>query len=124
MIKYGYVPAVKAGTTKKLASLWRGPYTVVYKLSALNYHIQLPCCSPQPTHTLLWDSLATTTVYFTKTICTYHYTAVVRRQTPIAGHSTFLPDTPSREDNSRPDPQVTSAAPTRPQQTHCIPQIQ
>ena len=49
-----YVPAVKAGTTKKLACLWRGPYTIIDKLSALNYRIQLlgvpttdTCRSPQ-----------------------------------------------------------------------------
>ena len=36
-----YVPAVKTGQTKKLASLWRGPYTVVDKLSSVNYRIQL-----------------------------------------------------------------------------------
>ena len=36
-----YVPAVKTGQTKKLASLWRGPYTVTDKLNAVNYRIQL-----------------------------------------------------------------------------------
>eukprot|EP00731_Ephydatia_muelleri_P009263 Em0004g1601a len=36
-----YVPAVKTGTTRKLASLWRGPYTVVDKLSSVNYKIQI-----------------------------------------------------------------------------------
>ena len=36
-----FVPAVKTGRTKKLASLWRGPYTVIDKLSPVNYRIQL-----------------------------------------------------------------------------------
>ena len=37
-----YVPAVKQGRTKKLASFWRGPYTVIDRLNAaVNYRIQL-----------------------------------------------------------------------------------
>ena len=36
-----FVLAVKTGRTKKLASLWRGPYTVIDKLSPVNYRIQL-----------------------------------------------------------------------------------
>ena len=36
-----FVPAVKAGRTKKFASLWRGPYTVLDKTSPVNYRIQL-----------------------------------------------------------------------------------
>lgn len=37
-----FVPAVKQGRTKKLASLWRGPYTVVDRINgALNHRIQL-----------------------------------------------------------------------------------
>ena len=36
-----HVPAVKAGTSKKFASQWRGPYTVLDKLSATNYRIKL-----------------------------------------------------------------------------------
>ena len=36
-----FVPAVKTGRTKKFASLWRGPYTVLDKTSPLNYRIQL-----------------------------------------------------------------------------------
>ena len=36
-----YVPAVKTGTTRELASLWRGPYTVVDKLSSVNNKIQI-----------------------------------------------------------------------------------
>ena len=38
---YLFVPAVKSGRTKKLSSLWRGPYTVVDKTSPVNYLIQL-----------------------------------------------------------------------------------
>ena len=36
-----YVPAVKEGDTKKLASLWCGPYTINDKLSPVTYQIQL-----------------------------------------------------------------------------------
>ena len=36
-----HVPAVKLGRTKKLSSLWRGPYTVLDKTSPVNYKIQL-----------------------------------------------------------------------------------
>lgn len=35
------VPAVKQGRTKKLSSLWRGPYTILDKTSPVNYCIQL-----------------------------------------------------------------------------------
>ena len=38
---YLFVPAVKSERTKKLSSLWRGPYTVVDKTSPVNYLIQL-----------------------------------------------------------------------------------
>ena len=31
-----FVPAVKTGRTKKLASLWQGPYTVIDKLSPVS----------------------------------------------------------------------------------------
>ena len=36
-----YVPAVKQGRSRKLSSLWRGPYTVIDKTSSVNYRIQL-----------------------------------------------------------------------------------
>ena len=37
-----YVPAVKQGRTKKLASFWQGPYTVIDRMNAaLDYRIQL-----------------------------------------------------------------------------------
>ena len=36
-----HVPAVKPGRTKKFALQWRGPYTVIDKLSDTNYRIQL-----------------------------------------------------------------------------------
>ena len=36
-----YTPAVKEGRSKKLATQWRGPYTVVDKTSSVNYRIQL-----------------------------------------------------------------------------------
>ena len=36
-----YVPAIKQGRTKKLSSLWKGPYTVIDKTSNVNYKIQL-----------------------------------------------------------------------------------
>ena len=43
-----YTPAVKVGRTKKLASLWRGPYTVLDKTSTVNYRIQLIGSSRPP----------------------------------------------------------------------------
>ena len=36
-----FVPAVPTGRTKKLASLWRGPDTVVDKTGPVNYRVQL-----------------------------------------------------------------------------------
>lgn len=36
-----YVPAVKVGRSKKLSSLWRGPYTIIGRTSSVNYRIQL-----------------------------------------------------------------------------------
>ena len=36
-----YCPAVKPGRTKKFASLWRGPYTVIDKTGPVNYKIRL-----------------------------------------------------------------------------------
>ena len=41
MFGYISVPAVKPGRTKKFTSQWRGPYTVIDKLSDTNYRIQL-----------------------------------------------------------------------------------
>ena len=32
-----YVPSVKSGNTKKLASLWCGPYTVIDRINSVNY---------------------------------------------------------------------------------------
>ena len=34
-------PAVKVGQTKKFSSQWRGPYTVIDRVSPVNYRIQL-----------------------------------------------------------------------------------
>ena len=34
-------PAIKTGHTKKRSSLWRGPYTVIDRLSSVNYKFQL-----------------------------------------------------------------------------------
>eukprot|EP00731_Ephydatia_muelleri_P024409 Em0016g680a len=34
-------PAVKVGETRKLSSQWRGPYTVIDRVSPMNYKIQL-----------------------------------------------------------------------------------
>ena len=52
MIKFGctYVPSVKSGNTKKLASLWHGPYTVIDRINLVNYKIQL---ISQPAKTLV-----------------------------------------------------------------------
>lgn len=36
-----YTPAVRQGQTRKLASLWRGPYTIVDKCGSCDYRIQL-----------------------------------------------------------------------------------
>ena len=36
-----YVPAVKQGKTRKLSSLWCGPYTVIDRVGAVTYQIQL-----------------------------------------------------------------------------------
>ena len=36
-----FIPAVKTGRTKKLASLWRGPYMVIDRTGHVNYRIQL-----------------------------------------------------------------------------------
>ena len=36
-----YTPAVKPGQTKKLSSLWKGPYTVIDKCGPVDYRIQL-----------------------------------------------------------------------------------
>ena len=50
-------PAIKTGHTKKLSSLWRGPYTVIDRLSSVNYKIQLigtTNCSSQSVEDLLW----------------------------------------------------------------------
>ena len=38
-IVWFYNPAIKTGQTKKLASLWRGPYTVVDRTNSVNYRI-------------------------------------------------------------------------------------
>ena len=36
-----YVPAIKQGRTKKLSSLWRGPYTILDKIGSVTYRVQL-----------------------------------------------------------------------------------
>ena len=36
-----YVPAVKQGRTRKVSSLWRGPYTVINRFGTVTYRIQL-----------------------------------------------------------------------------------
>ena len=36
-----FVPAIRKGQTKKFASLWRGPYTIIDKVGPVNYHVQL-----------------------------------------------------------------------------------
>ena len=46
-------PAVKVGQINKFCSLWRGPYTVIERVSPLNYRIQLfgsTCTSTQIVH--------------------------------------------------------------------------
>ena len=128
-----YVPAIKTGTTKKLACLWRGPYTIIDKLSALNYRIQLlgvPTKTLVVHHNRLKHCFGTpksppeyNSQHPPMTNSSRLYSDVVRRQAPAAGYTTSLPDAPPRYGNSaRPDSQVTSTAPTtRPQRTHRIP---
>ena len=36
-----YTPVVQSGSTKKFSSLWRGPYTIIDKVSLVTYRIQL-----------------------------------------------------------------------------------
>ena len=36
-----YTPAVKEGRSKKLATQWHGPYTILDKTNSVNYRIQL-----------------------------------------------------------------------------------
>ena len=36
-----YVPVVKQGRTRKFATFWRGPYTVIGKVNPYNYRVQL-----------------------------------------------------------------------------------
>ena len=36
-----YTPAVKSGLSRKLSSFWRDPYTVIDKISTVNYRVQL-----------------------------------------------------------------------------------
>lgn len=36
-----YIPAVKTGRNRKLASLWRGPYTVIGKTGPVTYRVEL-----------------------------------------------------------------------------------
>ena len=110
-----------------MSSLWRGPYTVTDKLSALNYHIQLlgvpnktlvvhhnwlkHCFGtpqPPPEHTSQQQLSSTSTPL---------YSDVAQKQAPAAGYTTSLDD-PPRGENSTSTPPTTS----RPQRTHRIPQ--
>ena len=123
-----YVPAIKTDTTKKFSSLWRGPYTVIDKLSVLNYHIQL---LGVPNKTLVvhhnqlkhcFGTLQLPPEYISQhqpsSTSTLLYSDVVRRQAPTASYTTSLPDGSPRGENSTSTPPVTS----RPQRTHRIPQ--
>ena len=40
-IVWMYTPAVKSGLSRKLSSFLRGPYTVIDKISTVNYRVQL-----------------------------------------------------------------------------------
>ena len=52
-----YVPAVKRGRTKKLASFWRGPYTVIDRLNAaVGWFNEDVDSASQSIKTLLWSS--------------------------------------------------------------------
>jgi len=56
-----YTPAIPKGQTKKFASLWKGPYTILDKPGPVTYKVQLigvagytsttnPSASPAPAH--------------------------------------------------------------------------
>ena len=128
-----YVPAVKTGTTKKLASLWRGPYTVTDKLSAVNYRIQLlgvPGKTLVVHHNRLKHCFGTpklppeyTYQHSSTPASTRLYSDVARRHTSTAGYTTSSPDTPPAVESSTADSSATGTAPAiRPQRTHRIPQ--
>ena len=105
-----YVPAVKTGTTKKLACLWRGPYTIIDKLSMQNYRIQLlgvPTKTLVVHHNRLKHCFGTpksppegNSYHSPVTTTTQPYSDVVRRPAPGAGYTTSLPDAPQRGGNS------------------------
>ena len=120
-----YVPAVKTGTTKKLACLWRGPYTIIDKLSLQNYRIQLlgvPTKTLVVHHNRLQHCFGTpksppvgNSHHSPVTTTTQSYSDVVRRPAPGAGYTTSLPDAPRRGGNSgTSDSQVTTSLPDAP----------
>lgn len=43
-----HVPAIKAGRTKKFTSQWKGPYTVMDRISEVNYRLKLVGSSSKP----------------------------------------------------------------------------
>jgi len=95
-----FVPAVKTGQTKKLASLWRGPYTVTDKLSPVNYRIQLlgvPNKTSVVHHNRLKHCFGTPTPPLatnTPTTDGTFYSDVLRGQvSQVAGYTTSSPET-------------------------------
>jgi len=71
-----YVPAIKTGHTKKFSCLWRGPYTIVDKTSAVNYRIQL------------LGSAKTTTIHQNR-LNTCHGRPQLKSTTRTIGESTY-----------------------------------
>ena len=110
-----------------MSSLWRGPYTVIDKLSALNYHIQLlgvPNKTLVVHHNRLKHCFGTpqpppeyTSQHQLSSTSTPLYSDVAQKQAPAASYTISLDD-PPRGENSTSTPPTTS----RPQCTHHIPQ--
>ena len=112
----------------KLSSLWHGPYTVIDKLSVLNYRIQL-LGVPNKTHVVHHNWLKHcfgplqpppeyTSQHQPSSTSTPLYLDEVRRQAPAASYTTSSLDGPPRGKNSTSTPPVMS----RPHWTQRIPQ--
>ena len=137
-----FVPAVKTGRTKKLASLWRGPYTVTDKLSPVNYRIQLlgvPNKTLVVHHNRLKHCFGTPTpppATDTPTTDGTLYSEVLRGQvSQVAGYTTSSPETSTgaircsaasstpatadaRPSSGTVDLSSTASTSTRPQRSH------
>ena len=131
-----YVPSTKSGTTKKLASLWRGPYTVIDRLTSTNYKIQLislPSKTLVVHHNRLKHCFGTPQCppasSFSSPHCSSSSTSTTRPlySTVLAGHVTSssggytssditpppLPQVPPPSSSSAADPSTTNSRPQR-----------